>query len=71
MATILDFKKCYWALLVTSQVTCNNQITEHGVENRVTMATCDTVDAKFFQDLVLQYIFVKVAKFGRYYLKIN
>ena len=35
------------------------------------MVTCDTLDANFFQNLVLQYILVKVAKFGRYYLKIS
>ena len=41
----------------------------HGVENRAAMATNDTLYALFFQNLVLQYILVKVATFGDYYLK--
>ena len=35
------------------------------------MATCDTLDAKFFQNLVPQQILVKVATFGRYCLNIK
>ena len=30
----------------------SQNLSKHGVENVVTIATCDTVDAKFFQNLV-------------------
>ena len=44
---------------------------KHGVENVVAMATCDTHDANFFQNLVPQKVIVKVAIFGRYCLNIK
>ena len=38
---------------------------EHGAA----MATSDTLDAKFCQNPIFQYILVKVATIGRYFLK--
>ena len=35
------------------------------------MVTSDTFETNFFQNLVVQYILVKVATFGRYCLNIN
>ena len=32
----------------------SQNLSKHGVENGFAMATCDTLDAKFFQNLVLQ-----------------
>ena len=40
-------------------------------KNVVAMATCDILGAKFFQNLVSQYMLVKVATFGRYCLNIK
>ena len=48
-----------------------SNLTKHGVENVIAMATCDTLDAKFFQNLVPQKILIKVPTFGRYYLNIK
>ena len=49
----------------------SQNLSKHGVENAVAMATCDTLDAKVFQNLVLQYTLVKVATFCRYCLNIK
>ena len=38
----------------------SQNLDKHGVENGVSMATCDTIDANFFQNLVLQLILVKI-----------
>ena len=66
MATILDFKKLHCAIPMTSQVHVKSwlingekylksqNLSKHGVENVVSMATCDTLDAKNFQNLVPQ-----------------
>ena len=32
----------------------NLNLSKHGVENAVAMATCDILDAKFFRNLVFQ-----------------
>ena len=49
----------------------SQNLSKHGVKNAVAMATCDTLDAKLFQNLVLHWILVKVATFGRYCLNIK
>ena len=49
----------------------SQNLSKHGVEYAVAMAICDTFDANFFQNLVLQQIPVKVATFGRYCLNIK
>ena len=66
MVAILDFKKLYCAIPMTSQVHVNSRLingekylksqtlSKHGVENVVAMATYDTLDAKNFQNLVPQ-----------------
>ena len=49
----------------------SKSLSKHGVKNGVAMVTCDTLDAKFFRNLVLQNILEKVATFGRYHLNIK